>query len=329
MRQLSVALCTYNGSKYVQKQLDSILSQELTVDEIVICDDGSDDGTLSIVYSIANNHPNIQWIIERNIQSLGVTKNFEKALSLCTGDIIFLSDQDDVWKPYKTKVIVDYLKKHPEVDLVFSDAELIDENGHLKTDKTLFDACGLNQLREQWDLGMQFEIENVIQRLLGATFGMRRSFVKQCLPFDSDLNNYHDGLLAMNSVVQSCNGMIDKCLIEYRIHNNNVVGLGGKNNWVFSGKQCPNEFGNLIEPRNVNPFFLSPKANLIRDRISFFQKRLRYYSNIKGKFLLLLSIPQYRKYYKRYWFYFILSDVMYGFLNKLRIKIISKPCKPR
>jgi len=327
--KLSVALCTYNGAQFVEKQLQSILRQDLPVQEIVICDDNSHDDTINFLRSYAKKHNDIKWIIKQNSKSLGVTKNFEKALSLCTGDIIFLSDQDDVWKPYKTKVIVDYLEKHPEVDLVFSNAELVDENGYLKTDKTLFDACGLNQLRDQWDIGMQFEIENVIQRLLGATFGMRRSFVKQCLPFDSNIKNYHDGQLAMNSVVQSCNGMIDECLIMYRIHNNNVVGLGGKNNWVFSGKQSPNEFANLIEPRNVNPFFLSTKANLIRDRISFFQKRLRYYSNIKGKFFLLLSISQYRKYYKKYWFYFILSDMMYGFLNKLRIKIISKPCKQR
>lgn len=323
MRQLSVALCTYNGSKYVQKQLDSILSQELTVDEIVICDDGSDDGTLSIVYSIANNHPNIQWIIERNIQSLGVTKNFEKALSLCTGDIIFLSDQDDVWKPYKTKVIVDYLEKHPEVDLVFSDAELIDEDGNLKTDKTLFDACGLSPLRELWDTGLQFEIENVIQRLLGATFGTRREFVKRCLPFDSNVSNYHDGQLAMSSVALNCNGMIDESLIEYRIHGNNVVGLGGNNNWVFSGSSRPNDFAYIIEPRPVNPFFLSSKADKIRNRVSFYQKRFKCYSSIKGKICLILSISQYRKYYKKYWRYFFFSDILYGFPNNLRSRIIS------
>lgn len=325
MHQLSVALCTYNGSKYVQKQLDSILSQELVVDEIVICDDRSNDDTLSIVNSIANNHPNIQWIIERNIQSLGVTKNFEKALSLCSGDIIFLSDQDDVWKPYKTRRIVDYLEKHPEVDLVFSDAELIDESGNLKTDKTLFDACGLNQLREQWTLGMQFEIENVIQRLLGATFGMRHEFVKRCLPFDPQISNYHDGQLAMNSVVQNCSGMINECLIEYRIHGNNVVGLGGNSNWVFSGSPKPNDFAYLIEPRPVNPFFLSSKSDKIRNRVSFFQKRFKCYSSIKGKISLILSISQYRKYYKKFWRYFFLSDVLYGFSNNLRTKIVSLP----
>lgn len=326
---LSVALCTFNGCKYLKEQLLSIVGQELIVDEIVICDDGSDDETLTIVNAIANNYPNIQWIIERNIQSLGVTKNFEKALSLCSGDIIFLSDQDDVWKPYKTRIIVDYLEKHPEVDLVFSDAELIDGNGNLKTDKTLFDACGLNELREQWDLGMQFEIENVIQRLLGATFGMRREFVKRCLPFDSQISNYHDGQLAMTSVAQNCNGMIDEPLIEYRIHGNNVVGLGGNNNWVFSGNNRPYEFANLIEPRPVHPFFLSSKADKIRNRVSFYQKRFKGYSSIKGKVSLILSLSQYRKYYKKFWRYFFLSDVLYGFFNNLRTKIVNLPCKQR
>lgn len=323
--KLSVALCTYNGAQFVEKQLQSILRQDLPVQEIVICDDNSHDDTINFLRSYAKKHNDIKWIIKQNSKSLGVTKNFEKALSLCTGDIIFLSDQDDVWKPYKTKVIVDYLEKHPEVDLVFSNAELVDENGYLKTDKTLFDACGLGPLRELWNSGLQFEIENVIQRLLGATFGIRREFVNRCLPFDSNVSNYHDGQLAMSSVALNCNGMIDESLIEYRIHGNNVVGLGGNNNWVFSGSSRPNDFAYLIEPRPVNPFFLSPKADKIRNRVSFYQKRFKCYSSIKGKISLILSISQYRKYYKKYWRYFFFSDILYGFPNFLRSKIISHP----
>lgn len=323
MFHLSVAICTYNGSLYIQKQLDSILSQDLPVDEIIICDDDSSDDTLKIITSIANKNGTIKWVIERNPSSLGVTKNFEKALSLCTGDLIFLSDQDDVWMSNKTSKIVDYFEKHGDVNLVFTNAELIDESGSLKTDKTLFDACGLSQLKEQWNLGLQFEIENVIQRLLGATFALRREFVKACLPFDCKLNNYHDGQLAMNSVVQNCNGMIDECLIQYRIHGNNVVGLGGERNWVFSGSNRPNEFANLIEPRPINPFFLTSKADKIRDRVEFFQKRIQSYQTVKGKISLLLLYTLYKKYYKKYWMKFFISDLMYGISSNMRNRIIS------
>lgn len=89
---LSVAMCTYNGAKYVEKQLLSILQQDLKVNEIVVCDDGSIDETLMVVHRIANSHPEVVWKIHKNPSNLGVIGNFEKAIRLCSGDIIFLSD---------------------------------------------------------------------------------------------------------------------------------------------------------------------------------------------------------------------------------------------
>ncbi|MBO4821138.1 MAG: glycosyltransferase family 2 protein [Prevotella sp.] len=319
--KLSVALCTYNGEPFIEEQLNSIVKQQMPIDEIIICDDVSTDHTLSIINDYTLKNPDINWIVIKNSQQLGVTKNFEKALSLCSGDFIFLSDQDDIWRPDKTKKIIDYFKNHAEIELVFSNAKLIDENGIPKSDKTLFDACGLNQLRKQWEQGLQFEIENVIQRLLGATFGIRKEFLQQCLPFNQEFINYHDGQIAMQSVVNHCNGMIDECLIDYRIHGNNVVGLGKSRNWVFSTGICPNEFASLLEPRPINPFFLSNKADKIRDRIDFFRKRVHYYKSGKGKIILLLSAYQYVKYYKRFWHYFFFCDLLYGVSKRLRNRI--------
>lgn len=324
---LSVAITTYNGDKYIKDQLLSIVTQSLKVNEIVICDDGSSDNTIDIISTLSKDYPSIKWNVSVNKFPLGVTKNFEKALSLCTGDIIFLSDQDDIWIPSKTKLIVEFFESHPDVNLVFSDAELIDGNGKLKTDKTLFDACGLNQLKELWNMGLQFEIENVIQRLLGATFGLRREFVERCLPFNPRIHNYHDGQLAMNAVVQGCSGMIDKCLIQYRIHGNNVVGLGGNNNWVFSNKEKPNEIAYLLEPRQVNPFFLSSKADKIRKRIDFFQKRVRCYCSLKGKIILFFYIYKYIRYYNKSWMLFFLSDILYGTSNSLRKQLLHSLCR--
>lgn len=320
---LSVALCTFNGCKYLKEQLLSIVGQELIVDEIVICDDCSNDETLSIIKEIQDRCPEITWNVQRNSYSLGVTKNFEKALSLCTGDIIFLSDQDDVWLPSKTRCIVEYFERHPEVNLVFTDAVLIDGNGVLKTSKTLFDACGLRQLMGVWNSGLQFEIENVIQRLLGATFGVRRSFVQYCLPFSNEVNNYHDGQLAMHSVVQKCNGMIDECLIQYRIHGSNVVGLGGENNWVYGRKESPDEMAQLVEPRLINPFFLLPYADAIRERVDFYKKRVELYSRFMGKVCLIILFYKYIYFYKQYWWRFFVSDVLYGVSDSVRVRLLA------
>src|SRR5688572_22956866 len=96
---VSVALCTYNGANFIGEQLQSICSQTMSPNEIVICDDASTDKTISCIREIKNNYPAIDWKIVKNTSNLGYVKNFEQAISLASGDIIFLSDQDDVWLP--------------------------------------------------------------------------------------------------------------------------------------------------------------------------------------------------------------------------------------
>ena len=132
---VSVALCTYNGEKYITEQINSILEQSTPVDEIVICDDGSTDNTITIIEDIKQNcSTNI--IINRNTQNLGVCANFELAISLCKGEVILLSDQDDIWNHDKVKTIVSWFDTHPQKTAVFTDAKLITEEGKSFSDKT-------------------------------------------------------------------------------------------------------------------------------------------------------------------------------------------------
>ena len=91
--------------------------------------------------------------------------------------------------------------------------------------------------------------------------------------------------------------MIKDCLIEYRIHNNNIVGLGGDNNWVFSRKRTPDEIAYLIEPRPVNKFFLSAKSDKIKERVGFYQKRYKQYCHITGKIELMIDFWKYKKFW--------------------------------
>ena len=86
--RISVAMCTYNGAEFLPAQLESIFAQTRTADEIVVCDDGSTDETRSLIPQ------NV--ILHENEKKLGTAKNFERAIGLCTGDVIVLSDQDDV-----------------------------------------------------------------------------------------------------------------------------------------------------------------------------------------------------------------------------------------
>src|SRR6476620_1984679 len=126
--KISVAMCTYNGGRFISEQLQSIIDQELPVDEIVICDDGSKDDTFAVIEKFQTTFPGLIKL-HINEVNLRVNKNFEKAISLCKGDFIFLSDQDDVWRKDKTKKILEVFEANPQLEGVFSNGDLITETG--------------------------------------------------------------------------------------------------------------------------------------------------------------------------------------------------------
>ena len=142
----SVALCTYNGNKFLKEQLDSILAQNLPVDEIVICDDGSTDGTLLILKDYKNKFPELFHVIV-NPENLGYVKNFEKALSLCTSDLIFLCDQDDIWHKDKVGHIVQYFSENQSISAVAHDLNLI---GSYKGNKTFWELIKFGSVEQKF-----------------------------------------------------------------------------------------------------------------------------------------------------------------------------------
>lgn len=121
---ISIAMATYNGAKYLQEQLDSFTAQTRLPDELVVCDDGSTDDTLKIIYKFADHAPFPVCIYE-NSENLGYADNFLKAASLCKGDWIAFSDQDDVWLPEKLEEIAKQCAD--DVLLIVHSAKLVDE----------------------------------------------------------------------------------------------------------------------------------------------------------------------------------------------------------
>ena len=125
--KVSVAMCTYNGEKYIEEQLNSILHQTKKIDEIIICDDGSKDKTLEICNKILESS-NVEYILKLNKNNLGFAKNFYQAIKLCSGDIIFFCDQDDIWKENKVDLMCQVFDNDPDTLLVFSNAYITNEN---------------------------------------------------------------------------------------------------------------------------------------------------------------------------------------------------------
>ena len=121
---VSVALCTYNGETYLRPQLDSILAQSVVPDEIIVCDDISKDATVQILEEYKNQFPQIRIFV--NPENLGFIKNFEKAINLCTKDIIVICDQDDLWETDKISTILTFFTENKNRDGVFHDMSLIE-----------------------------------------------------------------------------------------------------------------------------------------------------------------------------------------------------------
>lgn len=123
--RVSIAMATYNGAQYLREQLDSLAAQTRPPDELVVTDDGSTDSTLEILADFAKSAPFPVRLFENPI-NLGYNKNFEKAAKLCTGDIVFFCDQDDVWLPQKIDTVVNEFCRSKDIMVVMNDANVTD-----------------------------------------------------------------------------------------------------------------------------------------------------------------------------------------------------------
>lgn len=130
----------YNGERYIAEQLNSILSQTIPPKEIIISDDGSKDQTLEIVDNLLS-HCSVKYRIVKNTGTHGVTKNFCNAISRCSENIIFTSDQDDVWVNNKAEIILKIFENNNKALLVFTNGELVDQNLKLLNAKQIFVPC--------------------------------------------------------------------------------------------------------------------------------------------------------------------------------------------
>ena len=126
MTKVSVALATYNGARYLREQLDSFLLQQRRPDELVVSDDASTDETVAVIEAFAGTAP-FPVRIERKTANSGYIRNFQTALAACSGDVIFMSDQDDIWFPEKIAAATTALEQDPGRLLFVNDAELVDE----------------------------------------------------------------------------------------------------------------------------------------------------------------------------------------------------------
>ncbi len=225
MKFISIALCTYNGAQYLQHQLDSIAEQTLLPGELVACDDRSSDTTVQILKGFSEKAP-FPVHIHINDSNLGVARNFEKCASLCTGELIALCDQDDVWKPGKLEKLAAALNGNPEAGFVFCDAELVDEN-LTSLNRYLWDEKPNSfSKKERQSFAYSGQIPHLLKKnmVTGACMMFRASLTSQFAPIPRTW--IHDYWIATIAAALGHRGIIvDEPLILYRQHANQQIGV--------------------------------------------------------------------------------------------------------
>jgi glycosyltransferase involved in cell wall biosynthesis len=267
--KVSIALCTYNGEKFLMEQLESFLRQTRLPDEIVVCDDRSTDASIKLIEKFSQ-QSSFPVRIHVNEINLGSIKNFERAISLCTGDIIFLSDQDDVWLPEKIQVIESEFEQNNKLGMVFTNAELVDENLS-PLEHTLWDFFFPrdNQLRAQD--GKLFEVLLDYNVVTGATIAFRSCYRDQFLPIPTDIPYViHDAWIALVITANAEVRMLSEPLIKYRQHSNQQLGIKIKPK-IYAKRE--DEFKELEAYQQNEHIRLSKMSNLIETLPQFKSKQ--------------------------------------------------------
>lgn len=215
---ISVCIATYNGEKYIKDQLDSILVQLHTDDEIIISDDSSTDKTIEIIKSFNDK----RIVLYENQKFKSPIFNFENSLTYASGDYIFLSDQDDIWVPNKVKVMKEFLVNF---DLVLSDTDIIDSNGNIQK-KSFYQINGSKK-------GL---VRNIVKNsYLGCTMAFNQKILQRSLPFPKDIA-MHDWWIGLIAELYGKTYFIDEKLIHYRRHGSNASPAGESSHYSFSKK---------------------------------------------------------------------------------------------
>jgi glycosyltransferase involved in cell wall biosynthesis len=278
---ISVAMCTFNGARFLGAQLESIAAQDRPPDELVVCDDGSSDSTEVIVRDFFARMPFTTRFVTH--ERIGTTKNFERAISLCHGAIIVLADQDDVWYRHKLARMEKAFLETSTV-AVFSDADLIDADSKLLRvslwDSYFFDTGE----RMRFANGGAVHVLTKHHIVTGATLAFRKSLFDVLAPFD----DFHDRWLGF--LLAACGRFepILEPLMQYRKHEGQQIGPGSltlreqiaqirKTDARFYREEIErfHRLHERLEELNGSFKYARPAQNEIKRKISHLERRLQ------------------------------------------------------
>lgn len=210
--KLSVCMATCNGERFVGQQLSSILAQLGAEDEVIVVDDASEDATAARI--VAFHDSRIRLIRHKSRE--GVVRSFEEAVRSASGDVVFFSDQDDIWAAEKVSRVVEALVADPQVFVVVTNFKTIDEDGEVSVDSK-------TSTRRVFD--HRFIPNFVSNRFQGSTMAIRSELIRAILPFPEGCHVFHDAWIGMRAAMigAKCE-YLDEELLFYRRHGGNLSG---------------------------------------------------------------------------------------------------------
>lgn len=290
--KISVAMATYNGMKFIEKQLDSVRMQFKMPHEVVISDDSSTDGTADFVEEYIEKHSLFGWRLYRNSENSGFKRNFLSALSKTGGDIVFLCDQDDIWCNDKTEKMSRIMEENPHILSLSSSFDFIDEAGEEiqrhSAEKTF--NHGLVYGKADENTIVKIALKTVMHSNIspGCTTAIRGELRDAfCLNSNSVLP--HDWELNLLAAAHGGLYFYNEKLSHYRIHSSNTLGLDSapkgrveiaKEKLSAAETLCRYEdFSELLNMQKNRLYALENKKPLSAVRLFFSSREYaRYYS---------------------------------------------------
>ncbi len=205
----SVVIACYNGSKYIIEQLESIRNQTVQPDEVIICDDRSTDNTYEIVAEYIEKNALSTWKVYENEENIGWKVNFVKLIKLASKDIVFLCDQDDIWKRQKIETMKKILADNPDIKLLVSDLEVVYMSENTQLFKT-------SVLGKEYFQHIRPQAKWLRIQRPGCVFAIDRVFAQECFSKIDSREIAHDQVLWQYSFVNNKIGYVRDKLVEYR-----------------------------------------------------------------------------------------------------------------
>lgn len=266
MAKIGIVLATYNGEKYLSQMLDSLVTQTRKADFIIAVDDGSKDNTPAILKSYQDRLPIKLTFLEKNS---GHRAAFSKALELAQpqlydNDLIALADQDDIWLPQKIETLEKEIESQ-KASLVFGDAQVIDAQGNI--------------IEQSWrklgSIQKKLSLKSLLTGFTNVTGCMtlfRAELLKRLLPIPEGVP-VHDQWIALCASIENGIAAIDKPVIQYRIHDQNAIGIGHTHSWTGNLK-LNLQWAKTIQGAAIYNSLSAEEKKFLNRYISYIQARL-------------------------------------------------------